>query len=217
MKQLSIILAFLCWVGCAHAQTGDVSNPQTNASALTTGTLPAGRMPALTGDCTTSAGAVATTCTKTSGTAFTAGATAAAGQLPGIASNTAASAGNVGEYITSSVASPGSAISNNVAANITSVSITAGDWDCRGNAYVAPGGTITQVEAYITQTTAADPTRPNGGGQAQWSGSTTSAIGVGIPTMQQIVSGTTTVFLGIDSQFTVSATAFGFIGCRRVR
>src|SRR5580693_8105074 len=52
------------------------------------------------------------------------------GQLPGIASNTAAAAGNIGEYITSSVASPGGAISNNVAANITSVSITAGDWDC---------------------------------------------------------------------------------------
>lgn len=35
-----------------------------------TGSLSASQMPALTGDCTTSAGAVATTCTKTSGTAF---------------------------------------------------------------------------------------------------------------------------------------------------
>lgn len=34
----------------------------TNASNLTSGTLPAGRMPALTGNCTTVAGAVATTC-----------------------------------------------------------------------------------------------------------------------------------------------------------
>jgi len=41
-----------------------------NASALASGTVPAAQMPALTGDCTTSAGAVATTCTKTNGTAF---------------------------------------------------------------------------------------------------------------------------------------------------
>ncbi len=39
----------------------DITNPQTDASQLTMGTLPAGRMPALTGDVTTSAGAVATT------------------------------------------------------------------------------------------------------------------------------------------------------------
>jgi hypothetical protein len=41
-----------------------------NASNLASGTVPAAQMPALTGDCTTSAGAVATTCTKTNGTAF---------------------------------------------------------------------------------------------------------------------------------------------------
>jgi hypothetical protein len=45
----------------------DLINPQTDASKLTTGALLAGRMPALTGDCTTSAGAVATTCTKING------------------------------------------------------------------------------------------------------------------------------------------------------
>jgi hypothetical protein len=41
-----------------------------NASNLASGTVPAAQMPALTGDCTTSAGAVATTCSKTNGTAF---------------------------------------------------------------------------------------------------------------------------------------------------
>lgn len=39
----------------------------TVATNISSGTLPAGRMPALTGDCTTSAGAVATTCTKING------------------------------------------------------------------------------------------------------------------------------------------------------
>ena len=67
MKHLSIVLALLCWFGCARAQTGDVSNPQTNAAALTTGTLPAGRLPALTGDVTSSAGSAATTVAKIGG------------------------------------------------------------------------------------------------------------------------------------------------------
>lgn len=51
-----------------------------SALVLTNATsLPAAAMPALTGDCTTSPGAVATTCTKTSGTAFGALATVTPG------------------------------------------------------------------------------------------------------------------------------------------
>jgi hypothetical protein len=67
----------------SQAACADLSNAATscatdatNASNISSGALPAGRMPALTGDCTTSAGAVATTCLKTNGTSFTAAATA---------------------------------------------------------------------------------------------------------------------------------------------
>lgn len=56
--------------------TGTYPNP-------TVASVPASAMPALTGDCTTSAGAVATTCTKTSGVAFTAPATASFGTAAG--------------------------------------------------------------------------------------------------------------------------------------
>ena len=67
-----------------------------SASDLSTGTLPAGRMPALTGDCTTTAGAVATNCTKTGGVAFVASATTdttnAANISSGILSNSRLSA-----------------------------------------------------------------------------------------------------------------------------
>jgi hypothetical protein len=45
-----------------------------NASNLSSGTVAAARMPALTGDCTTSIGTVATTCTTTNGIAFNYGA-----------------------------------------------------------------------------------------------------------------------------------------------
>lgn len=55
----------------------------TNAANISAGTLLAARMPALTGDCTTSVGAVATTCARTTATA----------------TNDNAAAGAVGEYV----------------------------------------------------------------------------------------------------------------------
>jgi hypothetical protein len=60
----------------------------------------------------------------------------ARGQIPGIASNTPASAGNVGELVSanisfaSRVAMTFQSIPNSV---MQSVSITAGEWDCSGN------------------------------------------------------------------------------------
>ncbi|MGJ4908872.1 hypothetical protein [Bradyrhizobium sp. HKCCYLS2033] len=59
-------------VGTSDSQT--LINKSIDASQLT-GTVAAGRMPALTGDCTTTIGTVATTCTKTNGVAFAASAT----------------------------------------------------------------------------------------------------------------------------------------------
>jgi hypothetical protein len=60
----------------------------TNAANISSGALPAGRMPALSGDCTTSAGAVATTCTKTSGVAYAPSATTDTTNASNIASGT---------------------------------------------------------------------------------------------------------------------------------
>jgi hypothetical protein len=56
-------------ITCTKTNNVAFATVATSASAadLSAGTLPAARMPALTGDCTTSAGAVATTCTKING------------------------------------------------------------------------------------------------------------------------------------------------------
>lgn len=62
--------------GVAYFQGGDLGTPSAgvatnitalNATQLTTGAVPAARMPALTGDCTTTVGTVATTCTSING------------------------------------------------------------------------------------------------------------------------------------------------------
>src|SRR5690349_16625741 len=65
--------------------------------------------------------------------------------LAGTATNDDAAAGKIGEYIESEVLS-GSAVSltTNTAANITSISLTAGDWDVWGAAvYQLGSGTTT--------------------------------------------------------------------------
>lgn len=59
MRRFAVALLALLLAAPAFAQ--DVINPQTDASKLTTGALPAGRLPALTGDVTSSAGSAATT------------------------------------------------------------------------------------------------------------------------------------------------------------
>lgn len=93
--------------GGGNFQTSGVQTswypPRNSATPTTTltGTLQAAQEPAHTGDMTNSAGSLATTVLKTNGVAFTAGATAAAGQLPGTATNDNASSGNVGEFIQS--------------------------------------------------------------------------------------------------------------------
>lgn len=150
------------------------------------------------------------------GTSVTVNASAAV--LPGSTGNTAAAAGNLGEYIKSEVLS-GSAVglSTGVDKDVTTVSLTAGDWQCQGSVFVNSGGTITIVQAWINTTVNTAPTRPNAGGFTQ-TGIISSSSQVGIPagSIQYLLSGSQTVSLGTNASFSSTANAYGFLGCRRM-
>lgn len=150
------------------------------------------------------------------------GVTVSAGQYPGTTTNDSATAGNVGEIISASVAS-GSAVSlsSGSAVQITTVSLTAGNWDCRAMVDFTDAGTTTYslVLGGISQTTANIPNSPctcriTQEDLGQIAPHPTLNIG---PTAEPVAS-TTSVFLNVNATFATSTTkAYGVLECRRVR
>lgn len=141
----------------------------------------------------------------------------------GTPTNNNAGAGFVGEIIESTVlVGAAVALTTHTEANVTSISLTAGDWDVWGNVWTNPaGGTVTTAfAAWINTVSATAPTAPGAGAYA-YNGFTTGAgQGQSTPTGQRrlSLSGTTTVYLGCIADFSVSTqTAYGYIGARRVR
>lgn len=147
------------------------------------------------------------------------------GQILGTNTNDSASAGNIGEYISATLAS-GSAISltNNIAANITSVSLSAGDWDVWGYAHFNGGATTTVslLGASIGNVSASYSTTPGIGAQtcypASYVGFVNGAIVIPAPLQRISIASATTIYLVGEASFATSTcSVFGFIGARRVR
>lgn len=143
--------------------------------------------------------------------------------IKGTNTNDNAAATNVGEFIFSEVLIGSEVtLTNGVAANVTSISLTAGDWEVMGNVSYDPGGTTTwnSAAAWTSTTTAAFPTRPNKGAlteiAAPMTTGTIQTVTVGAQRMS--LSGTTTVFLSTLAGFgTSTLKAYGFLRARRVR
>ena len=146
------------------------------------------------------------------------------GQIAGTATNDNAAAGNIGEYISSSVNVATTGLSNNTAFNVTSITLTAGDWDISavGALGLASSTTSTLFEAAITTTSATMPNPPNSGGYASHSGSVTTsaspALVLATGVMRASIATITTYYLVVFASFATStAGAGGFIGARRAR
>jgi hypothetical protein len=144
-----------------------------------------------------------------------------AGQLPGTITNDGASAGNVGEYIFSDVNAAGVSLSNDVSANLTSVSLTAGDWEasCQPMFRFGTSTSMTRVWTSINTTSATADGNP--GGYLQWAGSITmSADDFAWPYTPKrvLLSATTTTYCVVHAVFSGGTlSVWGRLRARRVR
>lgn len=148
---------------------------------------------------------------------------AAVGQLPGETSTGSATAGNVGEIIQSNIP-VGSAVSltSTTPANITSISLTAGDWDVSLNASINPGATtsVTAILASISQTSATRDTTTGGAASDQRFAAVVPAspMNTVVGPLRISLASPTTIYAVVQSNFTVSTNAaYGIIRARRVR
>lgn len=138
--------------------------------------------------------------------------------IVGVTTNSNAATGQVGEYVSNSAT--GVSLTSGTNANITSISLTAGDWDVTGTVTFVPANTTapTLMECGISTTSATlaglgtvnflNLSFPTNG----------SSQGFVAPRQRISIAATTTVYLVAVSTFTVSTmTANGFISARRMR
>lgn len=133
------------------------------------------------------------------------------------ATNNSASTGQLGEYISSNLPIASAInVPNNTATNITSISLTAGDWMVFGNVALLPTGICTTIGGAVNTTSSSVPDfsqysqLTNNGG---WGNS-----GITVPPLRVSISGTTTVYLIAVTTFsTGSCTGCGTIQARRMR
>jgi len=161
------------------------------------------------------------TCILASGTTAASWSTTSA--ISGVTTNSSASAGQVGEYVSSTVLVASQvSLTTNTAANVTSISLTAGDWGVGGCVvFYQAGPTTSSFQlAWTSSTSSTPPTLPNSGGLTQLT--TTFSVGgvqvLAVPRQRFSLSGTTTIYLGGYATFGVSTcAAYGHINARRVR
>jgi hypothetical protein len=139
--------------------------------------------------------------------------------IVGITNASNAAAGQVGEFLQASVASsPGVAIVNTTAMNITSISLTAGDWDIDGVCVYATagGGSLTFATGCVniqSATLAGETNRQ----QLAFSGTVTFGT-IAAPTVRTNVTSTTIAYLiGFIGLSGGTCVAGGTIRARRVR
>lgn len=139
--------------------------------------------------------------------------------IKGTTAADSATAGYVGEVITSNLPqASGTSLTSPTAKNVTSISLTAGDWDVFGNIFFTPSLGFSAALATISTTSATFPDASNYNQLAAATAIYTSSNGISAPTTRINVSGTTTVYLVALAIFASgTCTASGTIYARRAR
>lgn len=182
------------------------------------------------GSITANTATTATTATNQSGGTVSATTIAASSTITpsstagivGTTTNDNANAGSIGEVISATLATGSSvSLSTTVQKTVTSLSLTAGDWDCSGSVDYTFGATTTYTVLDQSISTTNNVIGPQG------SFSTFTTASMGAPTRDPVwvtpvtrisVASTTTVYLVAYTEFAISTLrAYGDIRCRRMR
>ena len=142
--------------------------------------------------------------------------------LTGITNGSNAAAGNVGEYISASIAAPGTAITSGVVKNLTSIALTAGDWELFGfGGCLGAGGPATTLSEFYTAFSVNNNDIPNDP-SALWNGASFNLgsfyMSFAIPVYRVNITSPTTYYLNVQATFGANTmTCFGRISARRMR
>lgn len=145
------------------------------------------------------------------------------GGIIGTATNDNAGAEKVGELVNSLISSATPlSLTTLTVTNLTSISLTAGDWDVWGNVGFTGGATtVIQVAIGFISTSSASLTDSSLYSSVYFGGSTpfaTAVPGFCVPEQRLSLASTTTVYLEVFAQFSVSTcSAVGGIYARRRR
>ena len=137
----------------------------------------------------------------------------------GVTNGSNAAAGSVGEYVTSNVpVAAGVSLTNGIPANVSSISLSAGDWDIYGNVTIISSGSNHAVAMWCSITSATLPEESLYTGTSLIAGATLANFQASTPFLRISISLTTTVYLSAQSAFSSGTSkASGSIFARRVR
>ena len=144
----------------------------------------------------------------------------------GVTNGSNAITGTNGEFVSSNIGF-GSAVplTSNTPANVTSITLTAGDWDIDASAYYKTNSTtnLTLAQFSISTTSATQNLASPFYSQMNWNPSSGIVMGVNTfnlttPRNRVSISATTTYYLVVNAVFTVATmSAFGYLAARRIR
>lgn len=146
--------------------------------------------------------------------------TATISNLRGVSSASNACPGCIGEYVEGIVSLATIPGVSGVPTSVSTITLTAGDWDVSALGFFAHqgGSSISNAEISINTTANADGTLGNNAIRIARTATTTDETALAIPTVRVSVSATTPVYLVVDVTFTVATPRFaGNIRARRVR
>lgn len=136
--------------------------------------------------------------------------------------NDNAAAGKMGEYVESLVeAASEVSLTTDTAKNVTSISLTAGDWDVRGIVHFDPAASTTVSDYHVSISTTSNTENTAVDRYAHRSsnlGPAAHEVSMELSAVRQSLASTTTIYLVAKSTFAASTMgAYGALTARRVR